>query len=110
MSETPPRLPPLNIKALDDIQTIERAFGRLLNECIGIPYNVDKATEILRTCVIAAFNARVNYYFSLDIKHPAWFDQIGTQSINSAMGMIGFEVSQEARTALRLELQRTLND
>jgi DNA-binding transcriptional regulator YiaG len=87
-----PRLPPLSVKALEDVQEVERFAHRNLRECGGpADYNFEKALRILRTCVITSLEVQMRFYASLRNYHSRWIQEIVEKAIDSTVGLVGMD-------------------
>lgn len=100
-----PAIPQLSLKALDDVQKIERYARQQLRECENLSHlNIQKAERILRTCTVQVLKAQIAYYESLPAFHEKWIIKLQEDAIQSAVGMIqegyGNDVYEHFRNVL----------
>jgi len=108
--KSPPPIPPLSLKALNVMQEIEQYAKSALRGCsneVGNLVNPGKALRILRTCVVEALNAQLEYYSSLPSYRQEWVRELEQNTIASALGLMPMFTSGEQ---FRGGLQRTLRD
>jgi hypothetical protein len=89
-----PDIPPLSLKALGDVQEIERYAHQEIRDCHSSSHlNTQKAQRILRTCAVQVLRIQLAYYQSLPIFHEKWVIKLQADAIESAVGMIpgGYE-------------------
>jgi hypothetical protein len=85
-----PPLPPLSLAVLDDVEKIEEYTRSSLRRCgDNRYYNAQKAVGIMRTCVIADLQIRLDYYQSLTNYHPGWIREIKETAIQTIVGLVG---------------------
>jgi hypothetical protein len=107
---SPPPLPPLSLQALHDVETIEQAVQSALENCINSYRNLvnpEKASRILRTCLVELLRVQIDYYSSLSEYHPVWIAHILKRTIDSLIGLFPVFTSGEQ---FRGELLRTATD
>jgi|ERR1035438_1882036 hypothetical protein len=84
-----PAIPQLSLKALDDVQKIERYARQQLRECENLSHlNIQKAERILRTCTVQVLKTQITYYESVPAFHEKWIIKLQEDAIGSAVGMI----------------------
>jgi DNA-binding XRE family transcriptional regulator len=104
----PPPIPPLSADALNRVEDIEKFARYALNACsnaVGSLVNPEKALRILRTCVVEAFEAQIEYYEKLPIYTKEWLKELQQTTIDSALGLMPMWTSGEL---FRDELVHTL--
>jgi DNA-binding transcriptional regulator YiaG len=84
-----PAIPHLSLKALDDVQEIERYARQELRDCENRDrFNTQKAERILRACTVQVLKIQLVYYESLPTFHEKWIIELQEDAIESAVGMI----------------------
>jgi DNA-binding XRE family transcriptional regulator len=104
----PPPIPPLSADALNRVEDIEKFARYALSACsnaVGGLVNPEKALRILRTCVVEAFEAQIDYYEKLPIYTREWLRELQQTTIESALGLMPMWTSGEQ---FRDELVHTL--
>ena len=110
MRKTPPPLPPLSLQALHEVEIIEQAVQSALEGCINAVRNLvnpEKASRILRTCLVESLKVQIDYYSSLPDYHPIWIGHILKRTIDSMIALFPVFTSGEQ---FRGELLRTATD
>jgi DNA-binding transcriptional ArsR family regulator len=105
-----PPLPPLSLQALHDVELIEDAVQDALEGCINQVRNLvnpEKASRILRTCLVESLRVQIDYYSSLPGYHPIWIAHILKRTIDSMIALFPVFTSGEQ---FRGELIRTATD
>jgi hypothetical protein len=103
-------LPPLSLKALAELDLIERPSSSALQSCVnefGVLVNKEKATRTLRTCVVEVFDAQLRHYESLQSYRQEWVHEIARATIETVLGLVPTFVNKEA---FRSEVTRTLQE
>jgi hypothetical protein len=98
MKKTPPPLPPLSLQALHDVEIIDRAVQDSLEGCINAVRNLvnpEKASRILRTCLVESLNVQIDYYSSLPNYHPIWLLHIMKRTVDSMVDLFPVFTSGE---------------
>lgn len=86
------------MKALDRVQEIEEYAHRELRQCrdtLSGHLNVEKATRIARTCAVSVLDAMLGYYESLAVFDARWIVQLQESAVESVVGMIPRNYSDE---------------
>src|SRR5437016_897508 len=93
-----PPLPPLSLDALHDVERIEHAVQGALEGCINGVRNLvnpEKASRILRTCLVESLRVQIAYYSSLPNYHPIWIAHIMKRTIDSMIRLFPVFTSGE---------------
>jgi hypothetical protein len=84
---------PLNVH--ESVAEIEERTRRLLKGCRNIApnghrlsFNVEKATEILRTCAADAFDKQAEYLTSRAAFDPQWLSEVASQTLSATLDTI----------------------
>lgn len=105
-----PLIPPLSLEVLEVVENIERYARSALRACDDtFKFNADKASNILRTCVIEVFDLQIAYYSSVKNFTENWVPHVGHTIIGSAMGLITASLRDETYDWLEQILYETLN-
>jgi hypothetical protein len=110
MKKTLPPLPPLSVQALHDVEVIDQAVQDALEGCINAVRNLvnpEKASRILRTCLVESLNVQIDYYSSLPNYHPIWLAHTTKRRVDSMIDLFPVFTSGEP---FRGELLRTAVD
>ncbi len=83
-------VPPLSLRALEDVENIEELARLSLHRCYDSGYyNAEKALRILRTCVIEALDIQIAYYEALSNYRLEWIREIREKTIETIVGLVG---------------------
>lgn len=105
-----PPLPPLSLKALDEVRKIEDYAQASLHHCGDEwAYNTQKALRILRVCVVASLDRQIAYYSSLSGYCPQWLAELREKTIYATVSLIG-RAGRDNWNYLREELEQTVKD
>jgi hypothetical protein len=101
---------PLSPAALDTVEDIEKYARYALSACsnaVGNLVNPEKAVRILRTCVVQALDAQIDYYETLPSYRKEWVRELQHKTIDSTLGLMPMWTSGEE---FRPGLVRTVRD
>jgi hypothetical protein len=108
--KAPIRLPPLPLRAVDTIQTLEHYVKEALAECGDADsFNTQKALRVLRPCVAGVLDAQTVHYFSLPERQPEWLDKIAADTLDTALALVGIRVVAR-NPEIRTEIEDTINE
>ena len=109
---SPPRIPPLPLRALMDVQEVEEHLRASLSassdqaNMLG-QINAEQVRRALDACVVEALDVQLKYYGSLPNYCPEWASLLAARTINSAIASFPRFTDGEA---FRLEVERTVRD
>jgi hypothetical protein len=111
------QIPPLSLKALRDVELVERYVQEAARECsnpVGLSVNTERMSRILRTCIVESLDTQIKYYASLPHYRPEWVSELTDKTINSLLGLFplftsGEEFRGELRRTAKAHLAQTTN-
>lgn len=107
---SPPRLPPLSLEALNQVEILEKYARGVVKESSD-PFRMNSNTESLsrslRTCAVQLLAVQFEFYDSLPKYQHEWELPIAQSTLNSLLGAFPPSVSSDR---YRPELVRTIND
>jgi len=112
MSQTKPPLsiPPLSFEALTMLQNVLDLVSLSMRDsqiANGDALNMERATEVLRTCVVMVIDVKLNYYKTLDQFSPEWLTEIKRTTIDAIINCVP-RLTRISGEPFRSELERTV--
>jgi hypothetical protein len=109
--------PPLAIQVLEEVENIEIQLQEYLSRCkepqeqyySDSPFNMDKATRILRSLGARAFEVQASYYISLEDCCSEWIEDIQSSTVKSCIGVARRFATETQVPSLEWELTQTLD-
>ena len=107
---SPPRLPPLSLEVLNQVEQIERHFSTVMELCndpARRQANEQRGNRFLRTYAQELLDAQFDYYEGLSGYRPAWDLEIAKSALEAMLSSFPLFMPSEP---YRPELVRTIND
>lgn len=102
-------LPPLSLEVLESVESTERFAQSALRGCErAYDFNRDKASRILRTCVVETFEVQFSYYSSLPNYDPHWLPEMIENTVSPIVGLVA--AAHFDRAEARIELRKVVLD
>lgn len=107
-NSSPPRIPPLPLHVLTEVQEVERHLRISLDaaDLGGGRLNIQQAIRVLDTCVVEALSIQLDYYASLPNYCSEWAAGLAVRTIESAIASFPVLTSGEP---FRPRLQETIS-